>query len=81
MFNFTIVANLNIVHRMTTSNQQKRHTGMSLGNIIVSDPVIKDMTLADLKEMANKEDPELYSKLRYYTKQIDGSDQVILIFQ
>ena len=54
---------------------------MSLGNIIVSDPVIKDMTLADLKEMANKEDPELYSKLRYYTKQIDGSDQVILIFQ
>ena len=56
---------------MTVSNQHKRHQSMALGNIVSEDPEVKELTIEQLKEKVEKEDPGLMQKLRYYSKTLE----------
>ena len=62
--------------RMTVNNQQKRRQCLSLGNVISNDDQVKQMSMNDLKSGLNNNEklPDLVNKLRYYGKNLTGSD-------
>lgn len=60
---------------MTVSNQHKRRSAMALGNVIATDPKLRDLSMEQLKEKVENDDPEVIGKLLYYSKNLPGSDQ------